>query len=319
MKEHGGLLPLAQQYVEYRRKLGFRLKVEGQQVLAFAEYADRSGHKGAISIDLALRWARLPEARSALYHARRLEIVRCFARYAALFDEATEIPARGLLGRAHERVQPHIYSDKEIAELMQAAVGITPAGGLRPQTYVTLFGLLASTGLRISEALGLRRDDVNIPRGVLTITETKFHKSRLVPFHPSTASRLEDYSSFRDRYHRNPASNAFLLSERGTDMAYSTVSHTFREVCDGLGWKGSPACRRPRLYDFRHTFACRRLLQWYRDDVNLDHAVAALSTYMGHVRITDTYWYITGIPELMQVAGERFEAFAHGKTQEKHQ
>lgn len=319
MKEHNGLLPLAQQYLEYQHNLGFQLKIEGRQVLAFAEYADRSGHKGAISTDLALRWARLPEAGSALYHARRLEVVRCFAKYAAIFDEATVIPAKGLLGRAHQRVQPHIYSDREIAELMHAAAGLTPDGGLRPQTYVTLFGLLASTGLRISEALGLQRDDVNIPRRVLTITDTKFHKSRLVPFHLSTAARLDAYSSFRDRYHRNPSSNAFLLSERGGCLKYSTVSHTFRAICEDFGWKGSPSRRRPRLYDFRHTFACRRLLQWYRDDVDLDHAVAALSTYMGHVRITDTFWYITGIPELMQVAGERFEAFVHGKTQEEHQ
>lgn len=317
MIAHSSLLPLAQRYVEYRRKLGFRIKIEGAQVLAFAQYADRSGHKGAITSDLALNWARLPQGGSALYHARRLEVVRCFARYASIFDEATEIPAKGLLGRAHQRVQPHIYCEQEIAELISAAAALSPAGGLRPQTYVTLFGLLASTGLRISEALKMQRDQVDISRGVLTITETKFHKSRLVPIHPSTAARLKTYASFRDEYHLAPASHAFLLSERGDALNYSTVRTTFRTVCNALGWQGTPARRRPRLYDFRHTFACRRLLQWYRDGVDLDHTMATLSTYMGHVKVTDTYWYLTGIPELMQIAAERYETFARRGTQEE--
>lgn len=165
MNKPTSLTALAQQYLKYRRDLGFQLKIEGEQVLAFAAYADSSGHKGAISTELALKWARLPEGVSTLYHARRLEVVRCFAKYAAIFDEATEIPAKGLLGKAHRRVQPHIYSEAEIRKLMQAASGLSPTRGLRPQTYVALFGLLASTGLRISEALRLNRNDVDWEEG----------------------------------------------------------------------------------------------------------------------------------------------------------
>lgn len=318
MNESTSLTSLAEQYLKYRRDLGFQLKIEGEQVLAFAAYADRSGHKGAISTELALMWAQLPEGVSRLYHARRLEVVRCFAKYAAIFDEATEIPARGLLGKAHRRVQPHIYSEEEMRQLMQAASGLSPTGGLRPRTYVTLFGILAGTGLRISEALGLNRNDVDLGQAVLTIIETKFHKSRLVPLHPSSVSHLRDYAQFRDEYHRAPVSEKFLLSERGRGLNYSTVRTTFRTLCNSLGWKGSSGSRRPRLYDFRHTFACRRLLGWYRDGTDLNHAVLALSTYMGHEKLTDTYWYLTGIPELMQVAGERFRFFDHPPTQETH-
>lgn len=316
MNKRRSLTALAHEYLKYRRDLGFQLKIEGEQVLAFAEYADRSEHIGAISTDLALRWARLPQGVSALYHARRLEVVRCFAKYAAIFDAATEIPAKGLLGKAHRRVQPHIYSEEEIQKLMRAANELSPVGGLRPQTYVALFGLLASTGLRISEALRLQRNDVDLAHGVLTIIETKFHKTRLIPVHPSSLKRLQAYAHFRDEHHRNPAAGSFLLSERGDALNYSTVRQTFRTVCDGLGWKNPPGRRRPRLYDLRHTFACHRLMRWYRDGADLDHAVPALSTYMGHERVTDTYWYLTGIPELMQLAGEKFRLFARGSKQE---
>ncbi|VGO19567.1 tyrosine-type recombinase/integrase [Pontiella sulfatireligans] len=249
MKTHRCLLPLAQQYLEYRRVLSFKLKIEGQQVLAFAEYADHSGHKGPISTDLALEWARLPQNASPLYYARRLEVVRCFARYAAIFDDATEIPQKGLLGKAHERVQPHIYSEIEIGQLMLAASKLSPSGGLRPQSYLTLFGLLASTGLRISEALRLQRDDVDIHQRLLRVSETKFHKSRLVPLHHSCATRLENYSQFRDAYHINSASTAFLLSERGNEMNYSTVKYTFRNICNELGFFSEERFQRCRLVD----------------------------------------------------------------------
>lgn len=316
MNKYSGLTALAQKYLKYRRDLGFQLKTEGKQVLAFAEYADRSGHKGAISTDLALKWARLPQGASTLYHARRLEVVRCFARYAAIFDERTEIPAKGLLGKAHRRVQPHIYSEEELRKLMGAAFGLSPAGGLRPRTYEALFGVLSSTGLRISEALRLNRNDVDLDQGVLTIAETKFHKSRLVPLHPSSVRYLQEYAQFRDGYCCTPLSERFFLSEGGGELKYSTVRTTFRTICHDLGWEGASGVRRPRLYDFRHTFACRRLLAWCRDGTDLNHAVLALSTYMGHERVTDTYWYLTGTPELMQVAGERFRLFDHHSTLE---
>lgn len=304
------MLTLAQEYLDYRRNLGFQLIVEGKQLLKFAEYADGMGHEGSITTELALRWARLPENSSPLYEARRLEVVRCFAKYRAIFDSDTEIPLSGLLGVAHRRTQPHIYSEGEIRDLLAAAAQLVPLTGLRSSTYTTLFGLLASTGLRPSEAFRLRREDVDFERRVLTIVGTKFHKSRLIVIHPSTCDRLQKYALIRDRHFPISESDSFLLSRQGSSLKYSTVRSTFRSICDRLKWKSNGHRKRPRMYDLRHTFACRRLLQWYRDGVDVDHAMASLSTYMGHAKVTDTYWYITGIPELLQIAAQRFEDFA---------
>ena len=310
MSRNKNMVTLANQYVDNRRKLGFKLRVEAPLTLAFAEYADREGHEGVITTELALRWSRLPVNAAPLYHARRLEIVRCFAKYAAIFDEETEIPPEGLLGTAHRRTQPHIYTDEEVNAVMNAAEELSPVGGLRPRTYVALFGILASTGLRISEALKLRRANVDLADGLLTIVKTKFHKSRFVPLHPSSTERLRAYERFRDRYCPVPTSDAFLLSEGGGDLKYPTVVHAFKTIRNGLGWKAVPGRRRPRLHDFRHTFACRRLLQWYRDGVDIEHAMTALSAYLGHDNVTSTYWYLTGIPELLEIAGEKFAKFA---------
>jgi len=303
------MVALAEEYLAYRRDLGSQLKTEGQQLLRFARWADQTGHAGPVTIDLAVRWAALPEDCSQLYRARRLEGVRCFARHRAIFDPETQIPPDRLLGRAHRRTAPHIYSPHEIAHLLAAAKALAPRNGLRPQTYRTLWGLLACTGLRISEALNLAWDDVDLERGLLTIRRGKFHKSRLVPLHRSVAAALRRYARFRDCCYPAAPSRTFFLSQSGRPLAYSTVRTTFRRIGQRLGWSAGLSGRLPRMHDLRHTFACRRLLQWYRQGVNVDHAIAALSTYLGHRKVTDTYWYLTGIPELMAVAVRRFEQF----------
>jgi integrase len=303
------MVALAEEYLTYRRSLGSQLKIEGQELLRFARWADQTGHAGPVTIDLAVRWAALPADCSQLYRARRLEIVRCFARHRAIFDPETQIPPDRLLGRAHRRTAPHIYSSHEIAQLLAAAKALAPRDGLRPQTYHALWGLLACTGLRISEALALTRDNVDLDRGLLTILRGKFHKSRLLPLHPTAVAALRRYARFRDCCHPAAPTSAFFLSESGKPLAYSTVRTTFRRVGRRLGWSADLNGRLPRMHDLRHTFACRRLLQWYRQGVNVDHTIAALSTYLGHRKVTDTYWYLTGIPELMAVTVRRFEQF----------
>ena len=164
---------LVRDYLGHRRRLGFRLDDAGQLLMRFAEYADRAGHRGPLTTDLAVRWACLPRDGSPAYRARRLDLVRGFARYRAIFDPATEVPPRGLLGPAYRRATPHIYSEAEVSALLAAARQLAPAGGLRPHTYATLFGLLACTGLRLSEALNLTRSDVDWERGLLTVRQTK--------------------------------------------------------------------------------------------------------------------------------------------------
>jgi len=178
------MLELAEEYLASRRNLGYALMIEGAELVRFARYADRIGHRGPISTQLAVQWSKLPVGADPIYWARRLDIVRRFARYRALFDPATEIPQPGLLGRAYRRPTPYIYSDDEVAALLKAARSLGPAGGLRPHTYETLFGLLACTGLRISEALGLTDQDVNLERGILVPVFRLIHPPIFRIIHP---------------------------------------------------------------------------------------------------------------------------------------
>ena len=183
MRISQNMVKLVEDYLNCRRKLGFALKIEGQELLRFANFADQIGHRGPITTELAIRWAKLPKKADPIYWARRLDIVRRFAKHRVLFDLCTEIAPEGVLGPSYRRMPPYIYSNEEIADLILAASKLGPPKGLRPHTYVTLFGLLASTGLRISEALRLTCNDVDWKVGVLTVKASKFKKSRLVPLH----------------------------------------------------------------------------------------------------------------------------------------
>jgi integrase len=252
---------LAKEYLVYRRKLGFALRIEGRQLLVFARWADGIGHRGPLTIDLALRWARLPLKAAPLYWARRLEVVRCFARYRAILDPRTQVPVERLLGPAHRRTTPHIYSPGQVGQLLSRAGTLPPKRGLRPQTYKVLLGLLACTGLRISEALKLRRDDVEMEQGLLRIGPSKFCPGRTLPLHPTTVAALRRYARFRDRYLPMCLDSAFFLSERGKALPYFTVRSVFRRICHRLGWRAESGKRAPRLHDLRHSFACCNLLR----------------------------------------------------------
>jgi integrase len=319
MKRHTTMTRLAREYLVYRRKLGFQLRTEGRQLLVFARWADRSGHRGPLTIDLALRWARLPQKATPLYWARRLEVVRCFARYLAILDPRTQIPPARLLGPAHRRNTPYIYTAGQIRQLLSRAGTLSPRNGLRPRTYKTLLGLLACTGLRISEALKLGRDDVDLAQGLLRIRPSKFCPGRTLPLHPTTVAALRRYVCFRDRYHPVISSMAFFLSERGRTLVYSTVRIAFRRMCDRLGWSAAPGKRDPRIHDLRHGFACHNLLRWIRHGRDVEHAILTLSNYLGHRKVTDTYWYLTAIPELLAIAGQRFEQSVASEGEEGHE
>ena len=308
MRRRSSVAALAEEYLSFRRDLGFALKIEGEELLRFARHADGIGHRGPLTTDLAVRWAKLPQEADPLYWARRLDIVRRFAKHRRLFDPATEIPPEGMLGPSYRRPRPYIYSDGEIAALLKAASRLGPAGSLTPGSYFTLFGLIASTGLRLSEAVRLTRKEMDLDAGLLTVTESKFHKSRLVPLHPSTTEALTRYAARRDRYHPVVESQAFFLTARGTPLSASTVRTTFAALRRSLGWHGRDG-RLPRIHDLRHTFAVRRLLRWYEEDTDVDRKIAALSTYLGHVKVSDTYWYLTAVPELMAVTTARFERY----------
>ncbi|MDH7514138.1 MAG: tyrosine-type recombinase/integrase [Clostridiales bacterium] len=308
MKRQQSLVEQVQEYLEFKRSCGYQLEAPGKELMLFARYATRAGHQGPLTTELVVRWAKLPQDADPCYWANSYNIVRRFAEYRFLFDPATEIPPKDLLGPSKRRLSPHIYSEGEIAAFLQAASQLAPTDGLHPHTYVTLFGLLLSTGLRISEALNLSRQDADLRTGVLTISETKFRKSRLVPLHPSTLQALRRYSKFRDSCLLDVQSKMFFPTEKGTSLNYRGVLYVFIKLSRKLGWRDRE--KKPRIHDFRHTFAVRRLLKWYEEGANLDQKILALSTYLGHVQVTDTYWYLSAVPELLAVVSEKFENFA---------
>lgn len=313
MKNKQSISELVEKYIQFKRSCGYNFEVPGKELLLFARYVKLTGHKGPLTLELAVRWARLPENADRRYWAIRYGHVRLFSQYAVLFDPDTEVLPKGLLGPSKCRKPPHIYSEDEIVALLKEASNLLPRDGLTPRTYVTLFGLLFSTGLRISEALNLSCEDVDLDTGILTIKETKFKKSRLVPVHPSTLQALRSYSGFKRSYHPKAASKIFFLNENGTPVNYYGVLYVFIKLSRKLGFRSQG--RRPRIHDMRHSFTVRRIIKWYEEGADLDAKILALSTYLGHVEIRDTYWYFSAVPELLNIVSERFEDFTNHKRE----
>ena len=294
-------------YLATRRSRGVDLRIEGRQLLAFARFADQTGHRGPLTVALAVRWAQSSRRATRLTWARRLQLLRSFMQDCAQFDPETEIVPSGLFGPVHRRLVPHIYTEAEIHALLAAAGQLPPRAGLRlrPFTYVTLFGLLACTGLRISEALALTPMDVDLQRAVLTVRDTKFRKSRLVPVHPTTVAALMQYAEARRQRVSDPRIETFLISDRGTPLDDRTVHYTFAKIRAQLGWIGRGGYAWPRIHDLRHSWICHALVRAYQQQ-GVDHVIDVLSTYVGHASVSDTYWYLTAIPELLALASQRF-------------
>jgi integrase len=224
-----------------------------------------------------------------------------------MIDPATEVPPVGLLGRIPRRKPPHIYSEDEIHALIRQAGQLLPRGGLSPATYVAFLSLLFCTGLRISEGCSLTCSDVNLERDLLIIRETKFRKSRWVPLHPNATKALTRYAQLRYAVVGGNSAGYFFRTERVPRLTIAAVEKAFTRMRCRLGWSAQGRARRPRLHDARHTFAVRRLVRWYAEGVDVGQKLLALSTYLGHTKVTDTYWYLTGVPELMAIASKRFE------------
>lgn len=222
-------------------------------------------------------------------------------------DPRTEVPSQELLPYRYHRRPPYIYSNDEVKGLIKAAHQLQSPLRLRAATYSTLFGLLAVTGMRISEPISLNQKDVDLMHGILTVYKTKFGKSRLIPIHPSTQKALQRYESLRRRIFPKPRTERFFISEEGTRLTYWTVRDTFVKLSRRIRLRGPHDSHGPRLQDFRHSFATRTLLAWYRNGMNVDRHMPELSAYLGHAHVTDTYWYLSAVPELMQLAAMRLE------------
>lgn len=304
---------VAQSYLAERRHLGFALERSGSLTLAFARFADAKGHEGALTSDIVLRWAK-EEAQHAdpFTWAGRINVLRPFARYLAAQDPHTTFPADSPFGRGHRRLAPHIYTRAEVVALLTAAGQMAPIGGMTPTTFTTLLGLLDATGLRISEALHLSCGDLDNRQEQLTIRHAKFQRTRLVPLHPTVGEALRTYLPVRARYGgMEPIAPLFLSKNTGRALLYQSVRSAFRALTAGLGIVARGGHPTIRIHDLRHSFICRRLMLWQAGGDNLGNAMMALATYVGHINIGDTYWYMQAVPELMAIAGNRFEAFGN--------
>lgn len=289
-------------YLALRRSLGFTLEREEQLLGQFVAYLQSAGEQD-LRNELAIAWAKLPFQASPNQWAKRLGVVRRFAVYLATIDPATQVPPSGVFPTTRRRPVPYLFSERDIEAVLQAARGLAPP--LRAATHEALFGLLAVSGMRIGEAIGLARGDVDLDQGVITIRHAKFDRTRLVPLHESTTAALCAYAATRDRLCPRPSADVFFCSSVGTALQRSRVDETFRQITTALGLRTETA--HPRVHDLRHGFAVRTLLTWQRCGVSIDRHLATLSGYLGHVAPADTYWYLSAVPELMELAASRLE------------
>lgn len=296
------LLRSAKEYLALRRALGFKLYAETWLLPDFVGFLASHGSP-FITTDLAVRWAQQPPGASMRWCARRLSVARCFAKHQRAFDPRTEVPPPDLIPSATSRHLPHLYTEAEIASLMREARRLRPS--ILAATYEMIFGLLATTGMRVGEALALDDGDVDWGRSLLVVRHAKFQRSRLVPLHASTLAALRRYVALRDR--RCIRLGPWLFtSSVGTRVIHQVLLHVFRRLARQAGI-GDVRATRPRLHDLRHTFAVNTLRDWYRSGMDVERRLFSLSTYLGHVSPTSTYWYLTATPELLALAGDRLE------------
>jgi len=298
-----GLQQAVEDYLAVRRALGFKLERAGMLLPDFAAFVERCG-SAFITTTLALNWAAQPTDITPTWLAERLGLVRGFARYMHSIDPRTEVPLE-MVDYHKVRSTPYVYSDQDVLALMLAAEETLP-GPLMRSTYVTLFGLLAATGMRVGEAIALDQPDFDEREAVLIVRHGKFDRSREVALHPTTCTALQAYCRRRDRVLPSPQTSSVFISRKGTRLIYNNVHTIFLRLIRKAGLDDRRP-RRPRIHDLRHSFAVRTLIDWYRAGRDVQARLPRLSTYLGHVNPSSTYWYLTAVPELLGLAAERLE------------
>jgi len=300
-------------YIAHKRSLGCVFGTESFLLRSFADYVERHTPCEPLTIKLALEWATAPGTGNRAYYAKRLDVLRGFARYLAVTEPATQVPPKGILGSSVSRVEPYIYTREEIAALMQAACErATSNGKINPLRNATLIGLLACTGMRVGEALALDNADVDLGERLISVRNSKNLPLRLVPITACTARRLREYQLARERcFGSGSARSAFFLSARGGRLSYASFQWVFVRLRAQVGIEGDGTGRSPRIHDLRHTFACNHLLRAARDGLDIDAAVQNLARYLGHANLAATYYYLTAVPALFEECTNRF--LRHGQ------
>jgi integrase len=292
-------------YLGLRRALGHQLADAGRLLPRFVAHLEAIA-ASTITVEIALAWVQQPVAGpSSSVWLRRMTAVRGFARHMSGLDPATEIPPLGLVAFHPRWRPPFIYSGADIVALMAEVPRLIPTP-LRAATFQTMIGLLAATGMRVGEAIALRRADTDLVEGVITVRNTKFNKSRELPLDPTTMEALGAYAAIRDRLVPTPSSPTFFVSGKGTPVVYASFEEKFRDLRRASG-VGAASLLPARIHDFRHSFAVNTLIRWYRDGEDVGALLPRLSTYLGHLSPGYTYWYLSAAPELLELAAARIE------------
>lgn len=308
------MIPLRQALADYlslRRSLGYKLQRPEKLLNQFIDFLEATGVQ-ALTTEHALAWACLPENGDPSWWAFRLSAVRAFARYLCTLDATTEVPPPRLLPWRARRANPYLYAEEDIAALIEAAT--TLRSPLRVATYQTLIGLLAVSGMRVGEAIGLDRHDLDVHHGVFLIRHAKFNKTRELPLHPTTVVALRRYLALRNRQRPVARTPALFISTAGTRLLYCNVQWTFHRLARQARLVPRTRSCRPRIHDLRHSFAVQTLLEAYRDGADTQQRLTLLSTYLGHVDPAGTYWYLSAAPELLARAAERLDRQQGGES-----
>ncbi|HEU5005608.1 MAG TPA: tyrosine-type recombinase/integrase [Jatrophihabitantaceae bacterium] len=290
------------EYLRLRRALGYRLEREERWLRQLVGHVQAAG-AGSLTSGLMINWARQSATAQPRHWAQRLGCARKFAIFLHTVDPATEVPPTGVFPIDRHRPTPYLWSAEDVERLLEAARRLRPP--LRGLTYQTVFGLLAVSGMRLGEVIGLRRDDIDFDTAVITIRHAKFDRPRIVPLHPTATAALDHYASQRDQLGPRPRVDAFFLSTRGNSLNRSEVDKTLRQLTTATGIR--TATVHPRAHDLRHSFAVHTLIRWLQQGVGVDENMAVLSTYLGHVSPAGTYWYLSAVPELLQLAAGRLQ------------
>jgi integrase/recombinase XerD len=285
----------AEEYLRLRRALGFRLEHAGYILPQFAGYLEQHGAV-TVTAEHAIAWAQLPRGVHPVTWTHRLSAVRGFATWLRTIDPATEIPPRGVFPGQGRRPAPFIFTGEQFAAVIAGCAVLRPS--LRAEACTALFGLLAVSGVRIGEALAIPAGGIDLDAGLLPVMPAKSRCQRILPLHPTAVAALRNYDALRARSF--PRATAFFVSEKGTPLSRQLALTSFRKACAAAGIPG-----RPRLHDARHSFAANTLLEWYRSGEDIAAQMPALSGYLGHTTPEGTFWYISAVPELMQLAAAR--------------
>jgi site-specific recombinase XerD len=297
-------------YIEYKRSLGYKIAVEAEELKRFAVFTRTIHYSGSLTSELAMQWASLNPNYSRFYMARRLETIHTFAKYISAFDIDAQIPQLGVYGKCHGRTNPYIYTGKEISLLVDEAGKLFSPDGIRAYTVATAICLLRSTGMRVSELTLLKNKDALLTEGCLFISSTKFKKERIIPLHKTVTEKLTKYRDFiAKKLGKRDETAWFFVSSYGHRFNTRAFEYAFtliREVlCADTDRKKTSKCR---LYDMRHTFACETVKGWLKAGADTNHKLYLLSAYLGHVKPEDTYWYLSATPELLAVSCSHYES-----------